>query len=78
MSKITHEQARNYAQDYAPNPEVEQFMLDYISQQEKRDELIELYREHKKLVPFSPGLGDKSSRVIEIDKQIKAIEGESE
>lgn len=46
------------------------------TQQEKKDELLELYREHHKLVPFTPGLGDKSKRVIAISIEIKNLEKE--
>ena len=44
----------------------------------KVEELLELYREHHKLVPFTPGLGDKSKRVCDISIEIKQLEKELE
>lgn len=45
---------------------------------EKVEELLGLYREHHKLVPFTPGLGDKSKRVCDISIKIKQLEKELE
>ena len=42
----------------------------------KVEELLGLYREHYKLVPFTPGLGDKSKRVCDISIEIKQKEKE--
>ena len=44
----------------------------------KQIKLLELYREHRKLVPFMPGLGDKSKKVIAIGIKIKQLEKELE
>ena len=42
------------------------------------EELLGLYREHHKLVPFTQGLGDKSKRVCDISIEIKQLEKELE
>lgn len=53
-----------------------------INTQSKRlakvEELLGLYREHHKLVPFKTGLGDKSKRVCDISIEIKQKEKELE
>ena len=47
-----------------------------IERVKKVEELLKLYREHKYLVPFKTGLGEKSKRVHDIHKQIQALEEE--
>ena len=49
-----------------------------LERAKKVEELLELYREHHKLVPFTPGLGDKSKRVCDISIEIKQKEKELE
>lgn len=49
-----------------------------LERAKKEHELLELYREHKYLVPFMTGLGEKSKRVCDIDKEIKLKEKELE
>jgi hypothetical protein len=39
---ITHEEAKKHATIYLPHEE--KFWLNYITQQEKKDKLLELYR----------------------------------
>lgn len=84
---ITHEEVRKridtitqqlsvpiYDTDYVTDTLI--MFDDYITQQEKVSKLLELYREHKYLVPFKTGLGENSKRVHDIHKQIKALEEE--
>ena len=49
-----------------------------LERTKKVEELLGLYREHHKLVPFTPGLGDKSKRVCDISIEIKQLEKELE
>ena len=49
-----------------------------LERAKKVEELLDLYREHKYLVPFKPGLGDKSKRVCDISIEIKLKEKELE
>ena len=49
-----------------------------LERAKKVEELLRLYREHHELVPFTPGLGDKSKRVCDISIEIKQLEKELE
>ncbi len=49
-----------------------------LERAKKVEELLGLYREHHKLVPFTTGLGDKSKRVCDISIEIKQLEKELE
>jgi hypothetical protein len=49
-----------------------------LERAKKVDELLRLYREHHELVPFTPGLGNKSKRVCDISIEIKQLEKELE
>lgn len=71
---ITHEEAR--IASMLTTVEASRTMIDYINQQEKVTELLGLYREHHRLVPFTTGLGDKSKRVCDISIEIKHLEKE--
>ena len=72
----TYKKAELYVGDFFSTPKDFQMIDDYIAEQQKKDELLELYREHKKLVPFTPGLGEQSKRVLDISIEIKALEEE--
>ncbi|NCC55424.1 MAG: hypothetical protein EOM11_08100 [Erysipelotrichia bacterium] len=82
---ITPEEARNTMMKIESNDayygelqEELKLMATYITQQEKKDNLLELYREHHELVPFTPGLEEKSKRVIDISIEINKLEKELE
>lgn len=77
MEKITHEQARKWVIRHT-NIVHEQYGLDYITQQEKKDELLGLYREkndtialvvHGEMKPE-----DADGYMQNLNQQIKALE----
>lgn len=73
---IKHEEARenlNYLYGYFGEDIPRQYILEqYIEQQEKKDALIELYKEYFQIV--ESGDNDWHYRMNEIPEQIKALE----
>ena len=68
---ITHDEARIEAVSY--NCESIRVILKYIAQQEKKDELLGLYRERKELQNYR---GEHPEEYYEVDEQITEIEEE--
>jgi lantibiotic modifying enzyme len=68
MKQITHEEMKNYCQSYT----------DYITQQEKKEKLLELYRQYYQLweLPITIDIDEFCKKVISLPNQIKAIEEE--
>lgn len=70
---ITHEEARNKVKSnhnkFYTEGEFTKDMLDYISQQEKKDELLGLYRIQRKTTTFEKW-HKRNNRIEELEKEL--------
>lgn len=66
---ITHEEARLNVQQGVKEHNVRRFLVDYITQQEKKDELLGLYRIQRKTTTFEKW-HKRNNRIEELEKEL--------
>lgn len=78
--KITHEQIRNHFKDNFNANDVKyediRIITEYITQQEKQEKLLELYKERNKIYEKLELSYKDHKRIIDIEFEIKEIEND--